>query len=158
MDEEIVEVPSLDALRGLRVPEPVSAAPQTTAWWILFAALALLLVALVVLWIRRWRRNRYRREALARLDALGPDEAGELPQLVKRVALDAWPREQVAELTGEPWLAFLDRSLGGGSAFTSGPGRGLPALAYGGAPPPEAEREELTALVRTWIRKHRVRV
>ncbi len=155
MEEEVLEAPTLDALRGIRVPDPVSLAPQTTAWWILFATLAIFLLVALLLWVRRWRRNRYRRDALARLDALGPDRLAELPELVKRVALDAWPREEVAELSGAPWLAFLDRSLGGGTAFTAGPGRLLPALAYGASEPPtDAEADELVALVRTWIRKH----
>jgi hypothetical protein len=157
MQEETLEAPTLDALRGLHLPEPVSNAPQTTAWWVLFAVLAVLLVVLAVVAVRRWRRNRYRRDALARLDALGAMGLGDLPHLVKRVALDAWPREQIASLTGAPWLAFLDRSLGGGTAFQEGPGRHLPALAYGGPPQlGEVERRALVALVRTWIRKHRV--
>ena len=32
MDEEPVEVPTLDALVEIRVPEPVSNAPATPAW------------------------------------------------------------------------------------------------------------------------------
>jgi len=159
VDEEILEAPSLDALRGIRIPEPVSMAPQTAAWWVLFAVLALLVIVLALLAVRRWRKNQYRRDALTRLDGLGPDELAQLPELVKRVALDAWPREEVARLSGEPWLAFLDRSLGGGTAFTAGPGRVLPALAYDGdLSPTGAASDELVALVRTWIRKHKVRV
>lgn len=159
MEPDAVEAPSLDALRGLHLPEPVSNAPQTTAWWILFALLGLLLLVVAALVVRRRRRNRYRRDALVRLDALGATGLAELPHLVKRVALDAWPREQVASLSGAPWLAFLDRSLGGGTAFREGPGRHLPTLAYGGPPTlGERERQGLVALVRTWIRKHRVDV
>lgn len=159
MEEEVLPPPSLNALRDLRVPEPMSNAPQTTAWWILFAILALLLLTLAFLAVRQWRRNRYRREGLARLDALGDGDLTGLPHLVKRVALDGWPREDVAALSGEPWLAFLDRSLGGGTAFTAGPGRLLPDLAYAGAPELAAsERQALFALVRTWIRKHKRRV
>ena len=48
MEEETLEAPSLDALRGLHLPEPVSNAPQTTAWWVLFAVIAVLLVVLFV--------------------------------------------------------------------------------------------------------------
>ena len=76
------------------------------------------------------RANRYRREALAELKriAQAPTEmaaqqvAAELSLLVRRTTLAAFPREQVAPLAGETWLAFLDRSVGG-TEFTDGAGR-----------------------------------
>ena len=72
----------------------------------------------------------------------------ELPALVKRVALQAWPREQVASLTGADWLAFLDESYGG-DGFANGPGRCLSDLAYGGG-----DGADAAVLVREWIRRH----
>jgi hypothetical protein len=143
----------LEGLREIRLPEPVSYAPQTIGWWIVFALL--LLIALYVafrLW-RRWRRNAYRRRALAHLAAMERDGAPALlPRLLKRTALDAWPREEVANLSGDAWLAFLDRVYGG-VGFTSGPGRVLPALAYG--EPRVDDAPALFSLARTWIRTHR---
>jgi len=154
-------------LQDLSLPEPTSLAPATTAWFVLFALAFALLAALAFLGWRRWRRNAYRRKARALLARWRRDVEREgpktpalrrLPQLVKRVALEVWPRPEVAALTGRPWLAFLDHTIGG-RAFEDGPGRHLPALAY------EAQEtiddlgaDEIQAifdLVDRWIGAHR---
>ena len=85
-------IPSIDQLKEMALPVPVSYAPQTWGWW---ALLALLIVTLGVTGARRyrqWRRDRYRREALVRLEELQQrsndlNALRELPELLKRVAL-----------------------------------------------------------------------
>lgn len=87
-----VNVPSIAQLKELALPSPVSYSPQTWGWWLL---LAILLLAAALIGTRRyiqWRRDRYRREALAHLAQLRShsDELHalrELPELLKRVAL-----------------------------------------------------------------------
>ena len=141
----------LEGMRGIRLPEPVSYAPQTVGWWILFAILALLLAVAIWYAVRRYRRNAYRRLALARLASV---PLANLPTLVKRTALDAYPRTDVASLADDEWLAFLDASYGG-RGFREGPGRVLPALAYDAPDVPPADAEALVSLVERWIRTHR---
>lgn len=164
MFEEPSPGSDLAGLREIRLPEPVSYAPATDAWWVLLAVVLILLACLAyVLW-RRWKRGAYRRAALAALDELRPqltaeatraDALGHLAVLVKHTALDAWPRTSVASLGGDAWLSFLDTSYGG-SGFTEGPGRVLPELAFD--PPALANNEagRLCDLVATWIRTHSV--
>ncbi|HEF4760024.1 TPA: DUF4381 domain-containing protein [Pseudomonas putida] len=85
-------IPSIDQLKEIALPAPVSYAPQTWGWWVL---LGLLVMAALVIAARRywqWRRDRYRREALVRLAQLQKrsDDLSalrELPELLKRVAL-----------------------------------------------------------------------
>jgi hypothetical protein len=85
-------VPSIEQLKEIALPAPVSYAPQTWGWWVL---LALLVIALLLVSARRywqWRRDRYRREALVRLAQLQKrsddlNALRELPELLKRVAL-----------------------------------------------------------------------
>src|SRR5262249_17607722 len=97
------------------LPREVSLWPQT---WPARIAIAVLLVgAIVGLWqfLRYRRANRYRREALAELArvanaGMAPSEClAQLAVLLRRTALAAFPREQVASLAGPAWLAFLDR-------------------------------------------------
>src|SRR5262245_43819712 len=107
--------PAADPLAGLvdiPLPPPVSLWPQTTASRVAIALAAAGLVAATWWLIRWWRATRYRRAALAELDAIASDmdrppaqSAAALALLLRRTALAAFPREEVAELSGPPWLA-----------------------------------------------------
>ncbi|NNA42885.1 DUF4381 domain-containing protein [Pseudomonas lactis] len=110
-------IPSIEQLKELVLPAPVSYAPQTWGWWML---LCLLVIAVLLVSARRywqWRRDRYRREALVRLAELqNSDEQlnalRELPELLKRVALSMpspWNTPPVGALGGKDWQAFLKR-------------------------------------------------
>ena len=95
-------------------PESISWWPQTAGWLWLGAVLMALGLRQGWIKLRLWYRNRYRREAAARLlelrnnanrDSLVP----ELNRLLKLVALVAYSREAVAKLSGADWTNFLDR-------------------------------------------------
>ena len=85
-------IPSIEQLKEIALPAPVSYVPQAWGWWVL---LCLLVIAVLLVSARRywqWRRDRYRREALVRLVELqnSDDQLNalrELPELLKRVAL-----------------------------------------------------------------------
>ena len=85
-------IPSIDQLKEIPLPAPVSYAPQTWGWWVL---LGLLVMTASIIAARRywqWRRDRYRREALLRLAQLQKrsddlNALRELPELLKRTAL-----------------------------------------------------------------------
>jgi hypothetical protein len=149
----------VQTLHDIAVPDAVTYLPQTAAWIILFAALLCLALWSLVAWLRHERRNRYRKLALARLADIEHTKAfSELPVLVKQTVLSCCPRGDVASLSGVTWLEFLDETYEG-DAFTRGPGRVLPELAYARADAVDiGRRDELVALVRQWIKKHHVRV
>ncbi|WP_456633032.1 DUF4381 domain-containing protein [Bradyrhizobium sp. USDA 10063] len=154
-----------DPLAGLidiPLPPPVSLLPQT--WELRISLAALLALAIIVVWhlMHRHRANRYRREALAELDhiceASNPAQhqtVDRLSVLVRRTALDAFPRESVAPLVGPAWLAFLDRSYGG-HEFSDGVGHWLANAPYQRMSPERGELEPLADLIRRWIKVHHV--
>ena len=161
----MAEVPSTtaDPVAGLidvPLPREVSLLPQT---WEARLAIVLLIVAVgAAVWryAHLRRINRYRREALAELGRIegarnsGPsDLLSSLTLLVRRTALAAFPREQVAPLVGPAWLTFLDRSYGG-EEFSRGVGHLLVSGPYQQMPPEGAELQSLVLLVRRWIRGH----
>ena len=154
--------PELEALHPIVLPEPVSWMPATPAWIVLaIVAVGLAFLGARAL-VRRHAAARYRREALAELDRLraADDEEAlrQLPALVKRTLLATCPRPTVASLSGASWLAFLDRTYRG-RAFSEGPGRLLPRLAYEADVDLGAEdRRRLFSLLQRWIRKHRAPV
>ncbi len=147
----------LDLMHGLVMPEPVAWLPETPGWWIVLGWL--FAVMLLAGWqlVKRRRRNRYRRDALTELKAiaaqpeLGPAESAQrIAALLKRTALVAYPREDVAALYGGDWATFLKESAGGDRQIAAAADV-LSAAAYR----PDADGSVLTGPARRWIRLHR---
>lgn len=141
----------LSNLRDLALPPEVSLWPPAPGWWMAAAAGIAAMAILSVAAMARYRANAYRREALRQLDIVEP--AG-ISTVLKQAVLAAWPREQVAALTGAAWLAFLDRT-GRTTAFTDGAGRHIETLAFGGAidgPSTSGARDAAKA----WVMRHRI--
>lgn len=140
----------LDQLVPPTEPTPISMAPETFGWWVVLALLACALAYGVWRYVLYRRRTAYRRAALRALAAAGQDAAA-LAAILRRTALAAYPRAEVAGLSGEAWLAFLD-DTGGTRDFRHGPGAVLARAPYDGtavAPP------DVVAAAERWITRHR---
>ncbi len=139
----------LALLRPLHWPEPVPWWPPAPGWWLL----ALLLLAGAVV---AWRHHRHHRpesaiELLERLAHHRGDDRHfvvELNLALKRIALSRFPAAEVAPLSGEAWLAFLD-ATGGHGDFAAGVGRVLAQAPYRAAVRLD-DRASLLALCRRW--------
>jgi hypothetical protein len=142
----------LDKLHDFYQPPPPTWTPQTLGWCIVFAIAGLILLWIIVHGIRRWLRDRYRREALRELALLQPRQ---FSALLKRTALTAWPREKVASLNGEAWLHFLDTSAKT-DHFLNSPGSRLEEIALQPGTVSDEEEQQLRKLAAEWIRRHRV--
>ena len=139
MEEETL---SLQDLRDLIIPPAPPLWPLAPGLWIALGVVTLLLALLVWTVLSRRRRNAYRRAGLSLLkDARTTHEAS---VILKRVALVAYPREQVASLHGDEWISFLASSC---PEHSFGP---LAGLAPAAPLPPTA-----LSLARTWITHHR---
>jgi hypothetical protein len=102
---------SLSAPGQLIEAAPISFTFAAPGWQFL---LGFLLVGITVwIWvkIRRYHKNAYRRAALKKMDELAaePDGMRQLLILLKVVALSVYGREQVAKLSGQAWIDFLDQ-------------------------------------------------
>ena len=132
--------------------------PPAPGWWLL---LVLLLGVLIVgAWrgILSVRQHRRRARILGELDALAarsPDQvAAQVSMLLRRVALMRFARHEVAPLSGNAWLAFLDRT-GGHGAFIQGAGSVLATAPYVCAHHINAvDNDALIALARQWIKQN----
>lgn len=130
------------------VPDPVSLAPQTAGWWVVGAlVIAALAVGLWRGWVR-WRANAYRRSALVELGAAQDPAA--IAGILRRAALAAYPRREVAGLAGADWIAFLNAT--GGFPRSAGPGLVRAPYAPDGA---GGEEPGLRQAAERWIRTHR---
>ena len=149
----------LAALHPLREPLQVGWWPPAPGWWLLLVALLLLLGAGVYFLWRRYRRNAYRRQALLQLQAIREhylqDRDGQAcitatNALLKSVAIRAYPLRDVAAISGEHWLEFLNAGLGSEHAFDAG----FALAAYR----PARDAVDLDALYSSaalWIQRHK---
>jgi hypothetical protein len=83
-----------------------------------------------------------------------PAEAAQLPFILRRSALAAYERRDVASLRGVEWTGWLNESAGR-ELFTADAALMLDRLAYGREALPPAEIEPLLAASRDWVRLHR---
>lgn len=140
-------------------------APASISWWpstVGWALLALLAVVLLVwaLWQRakRWHASRYRREAQNRLKQLRSCDAPEdflqeLNKLLKLTAMAGYSREQVAPLSGQPWVEFLNATCSE-PPFSAEHFHWLSHGPYTAEPLNPDERAGLCSAANAWIEKH----
>jgi hypothetical protein len=107
MNPNLPPMPSLQGMHDILMPPPVSFWPATPAWAVLGALLLAAVLWLMGRRLRRWLRNAYRRQALREVEMV---DISALPAVVKRACLVAYPRQEVAGLSGPDWAAWLRRT------------------------------------------------
>lgn len=108
--ERSSEPGSLDSLRDIVELPPVSWWPPAPGWWVLVATVVAACAYGGWSCWRAWRANAYRRAARAELQfATSP---GQIAAVLKRAALIANPRVDVASMTGLQWCDWLGTSAG----------------------------------------------
>lgn len=125
-------------LRDLHLPEAIGWWPLAPGWWFLIAVLVVLAFWQAWRSLQRWRFEAPRRYALREfaryeseyLVSRDPVMLGKnLSHLLRRAMLAYAPRDEMAGLTGEAWLNWLDRDLSVPYFHTEG-GKSLLALPY----------------------------
>ena len=157
----------LAQLRDIHLPPAIEGWPPAPGWWgLTFLGILAFLILLYWLW-GRWQANQYRREAIRQLDTIlekytSDGDASlylhDYQLLLKRVALTRFNRNQVASLSGEAWVAFLDKSSNS-SEFSMGAGQALIDGNYVEATKisiGSTDIESLHHLGQQWIRKHQM--
>ncbi|WP_198264096.1 DUF4381 domain-containing protein [sulfur-oxidizing endosymbiont of Gigantopelta aegis] len=129
-------------LADIYLPETISLWPLAPAWWFLLAGI-IVLIALIIYWLKRVpkipapTRKELKSQALQELLAIkasyesqaadkGSKEivhetVKKLSVFLRRYALSLYPRDQVASITDERWLVFLDRLYSGDAQSNSNP-------------------------------------
>lgn len=144
----------LAQLKDIHLPEAISAWPPAPGWWILAVMLLSLLIWGCIWFIQRHKQNRYRQQALLELQQLNDQGTAltNINALLKRVALVAYPDQQVASLNGEQWVSFLHRCC---PQVTDG---SFALLAQGPYQDPgkisDSDIKTLQNHCSTWIKKH----
>ena len=148
-------------LRDIHLPDAISWWPPAPGWWALLGLVffAVLCVRMMI-WMRR--RRQVRAAALNAFQKLSADFAQaqdkswlvrEISVLLRRICLSYFPRVDVAALTGEKWLRFLDEDLGGEKwhgRFSEGAGKALITAPY--QQETSVDAAALLALCGDWIK------
>ena len=110
-DENIKLNPIIEA-------DPIPFTMDTIGGKVLFFMLFILIVILAYKYYVNYKRNAYRREAIAKIqDIIKGDinvtvsSISQIMFLLKQTALQTYGRKIVASLEGEKWLVFLDSKL-----------------------------------------------
>jgi len=149
--------PSELPLKDIHLPEAIGWWPPAIGWWILAVAIPLLII-FVIWFYKRLTRKTALKTANKMLAQIKQDATrdsfqtlSELSVLVRRVAISVSPRAKAAGLTGQQWLAFLDRSVKG-LPFSEGVGQLLADAPYRKTPPTEQEISQLIDLCEEWLK------
>ena len=150
----------LSQLRDIHLPDPVGLWPLAPGWWI--TAVILLAIAGVMFRLirNRIRQGAPRRNALRELAScyrtfgIDGNESKYIINiniLLKKVAAHYYGRSRIAKLSGDAWLAFLDKhsgedqfARGAGSALATGPYR----------PDVSVDAAALQQACKQWINSH----
>jgi hypothetical protein len=153
------------AIRGIvevLPPDPVSWFPSTMGWRLVAAVVLVLLTRMFWRRWQRWRFNRYRRVAVAQLrNILSQDQEparqlSAISRLLKSTALQVYPRAEVAALSGEQWIAWLNTRVSE-PLFPSGVSHLLGEAVFQRNAPVEAgDIEQLASTAQIWINRHAV--
>ena len=117
MNESMPTPAALD-IRDIHLPEPVSWWPVAPGWWLLIATMLLLLV-LIFIARKIYRSRQLKRDIASELEnikqryLLSNDKsqlAKSLSVLLRRASITFYPATDIAGLTGERWLAYLDET------------------------------------------------
>lgn len=154
-------------LRDIHLPDPVSWWPPAPGWWLLLAGIVL---AIIVAMIARkiYNSKQLRRDIRTELDKIKQQYsqaqnklqlAKSLSVLLRRASISYYPRADIAGLTGDNWLRYLDDSNSGGSKgnrFQSDAGKILLTAPYlpdtgQNSSKVDFDAEQLISLCESWL-------
>jgi len=151
---------SLDRLAPVVELEPVGWFPFAPGIWFLIALIGWWSGLGLLCWIAKYRKNAYRREACRLLKSLEvhtsfQEGLRQTNEVLKRTALVAFPRHQVASLWGAEWIQFLQTKTK--SLPISGKIAECLASVTVQPLPDSFDREDYLATIRVaqaWVQKH----
>lgn len=115
----MAESQALAQLHDIHLPTAISWWPLAPGWYLLILSSLIFIAVLYYVTRRRFRYGLAKRQALNLLEAYYQEYQSQansqitsmkLSELLRRVALVYFPREQIANLQGEAWISFLNES------------------------------------------------
>ena len=160
MTPESQTVNGADALplRDIHLPDSSLWWPPAPGWWILLF-LIIVTCAAVYFFLSQRKKKRLSAMYLAKQELERIEHAfakekdksklvKELSELIRRISISLFQRNESASLTGKEWLLFLD-DLNGDDSFSNGIGKVLIEAPYQSEP--NYDEQALLQLISNWI-------
>ncbi len=148
-------------LKDIHLPEEPGIWPLAPGWWCVLL-LTLLIAAVLIYLVRKYRQGAAKREALIQLQQIEiqyqKDEDSrryysDISKLLRRAAIHTYSREACAGLSGDAWLQFLQsHSTNGG--FVDGVGRELVEVQFKPKCIEPADTKAIYQLTEQWLRRN----
>ena len=112
----------LSALHDIHLPKAIGWWPLAPGWYLLAIITIIFCLLIIVLSRRYYRNTQAKRKALLTLTVYQQQyeqegnsqcASAQVSELLKRVALVYYPRQEVASLQGEAWITFLNGTAKG---------------------------------------------
>ncbi len=116
--------PQILNLRDIHLPEPISWWPMAPGWWMIFASI-LLIIIVVFISRKIYISKQLKRDIKHELENIKQQFqqtqnksqlAKSLSILLRRASISYYPKADIAGLTGNDWLSYLDDSNTNSSA------------------------------------------
>ena len=151
-----------DNIGTLIEPQPVPFTWGAPGWYVLAAWLLIIIVGIILMIIRHYKKNRYRREAIDWLVRREKEMTNQRPDLivydatmlVKRIVMTRYGREHTST-RNEEWITFLNEACKT-QLFTASDSEWLTQTLY--APGSDLRTEDVASYLnktKTWIKRHR---
>ena len=145
----------LAQLRDIHTPPAIEFWPLAPGWWFLIALILFTLACLCIVWQRHRQQTAYKRAALSQLQQIQQQSQSDkdflqaINSLLKQTALATQTRSDIASLSGDTWLNYLDQIsrqdffVNEGKVLATGPYQ---------AEAPSINREQFLQGVQRWIK------
>ncbi|MDO8844722.1 DUF4381 domain-containing protein [Methylicorpusculum sp.] len=144
-------------LKDIHLPDAIGWWPPAMGWWLLVILIPLMILLLIKL-IRHITRSTAIKSAKRILTEIKQDSTKneleklrEISILLRRVAVSVAPRENIAGLTGQAWLDFLDQGMKD-KPFTQGIGQCLINTPYQNKTSINVDINHLISLCQQWLK------
>lgn len=149
--------PLAEQLHDILLPDPVGWWPLAASIWVLIIIILGIIIGLSAYFWHRYQQHKYRRTAISEIASWTehPDDSQLLQQLnttLKQVAITTYGRHQVAPLTDQAWLSFLNDK----AQFIPQPDNINQLVGYYGLQKPltPMQRQRLIQYTQQWIKEH----
>ena len=102
----ILQTTDIKDIGELIEPKKLEMTYDTLGWYIVFVFSALLVLFVVYKLISNWKKNKYKRDAVAEIK--NSQTVAEVNEKLKIVAIKSYGRNEVASLSSEAWVDFLN--------------------------------------------------